>query len=466
MIAWLLTAALAADRAAPPPVTPPVPIALAEPEVRAVGDGVRVLYARVPGVAKVELRLILHRGALDLDGWPTPAAHATGWLQDVATAAYDADAMAEIRDLHAIELWSWVAPHRAGVDLTAPIDGLDRAVELLGEVVHRPTFPAGELRRYRRDVLRYYGGEAATQASTVAGDALTYAWAPADHPFGARPDLDAWRGVRRRDLRERHRRLLEDAPVTLLVVGDIEPDALHGRLVPVLEGLGAPGGDPEWPSFTPPAASRVVAVDRPGATQVNVRVRFAAPPLGDADRAAVELLDFALGGSFLSRINRVLREEKGLTYGAWSAYDPDRTTGSWTIGVEVPAARAGEAIGDIGAAIASVCEAGLGQNELAAARNARVAGWNRALETSSSAVAFYEQRVLDGESVADVRARIDAMAAIDGPATRDVAARWWGANRPRVWVVVGDRATLEPQLAALGAPIVWITPEQGILGEL
>ena len=72
----------------------------------------------------------------------------------------------------------------------------------------------------------------------------------------------------------------------------------------------------------------IAAVARAADTAVNQRVRF---PLStrvvmpgwtvDSDElAAGELATVAIGGTFTSRLNRLLREEKGYTYGARASY--------------------------------------------------------------------------------------------------------------------------------------------------
>jgi zinc protease len=64
---------------------------------------------------------------------------------------------------------------------------------------------------------------------------------------------------------------------------------------------------------------RVYLIDRPGAPQSEVRLALLAPPRSSTDYYALQVLNNVLGGGFSSRLNLNLRENKGYSYGAFSA---------------------------------------------------------------------------------------------------------------------------------------------------
>ena len=88
----------------------------------------------------------------------------------------------------------------------------------------------------------------------------------------------------------------------------------------VLAGtLGGWTGDPAEPLPTPPVTAddtgRVVIVDRPGAVQTQLLIGRTGPDRHDRGWPALVLGTYCLGGTLTSRLDRVLREEKGYTYG-------------------------------------------------------------------------------------------------------------------------------------------------------
>ncbi len=81
----------------------------------------------------------------------------------------------------------------------------------------------------------------------------------------------------------------------------------------------------------PAAGPRVVLVDRPGAPQSEIRIGHIGVRRRNPDFHALSVLNAILGGTFGSRLNRVLREEKGYTYGINSSFDMRRGPGPFAI---------------------------------------------------------------------------------------------------------------------------------------
>ena len=78
-------------------------------------------------------------------------------------------------------------------------------------------------------------------------------------------------------------------------------------------------------------APRIVLVDRPSAPQSELRIGHIGVPRKTPDFHAISVLNAILGGTFNSRLNRVIREEKGYTYGIHSAFDMRRRAGPFAV---------------------------------------------------------------------------------------------------------------------------------------
>jgi predicted Zn-dependent peptidase len=459
--------AAAPDRSQPPPVLPPAPLVLAEPEIWALTPSVTVHLVRVPAVRKVNARAWLHRGSLDLDGLPSHSAWMTGWLQDVATETHQADALALVKDLKDIDVWSSGVGFRKGsLTLEAPREALEDGLALFGEVLRTPRYPNDALRQYKSIREYWYLADGPSRPSAVAETLLGYAWYPPDSPYGARPDLWELSAVRRRALRDRHLRLLAEAPMTVLVVGDVTRADVEGPLAEAFSDLGEPGEPEPMPPFDGPVESVVYAVDMPDQEQATIGVRFAAASVKHPDRIGLEVVDWALGGHFLSRLNKNLREEKGLTYGAGSSLSIGQTHGTWTASVEVSAENTAIAIREIEREIMRVVQEGVTAEEVDAAWREWVSDWNTVQQTAGSAFGFYVDLFESQRTLEEVRGELDAVAALTPEATRRIAADWLGPDQTRIWVVVGNREVIESQLGALGGEVRWVTPAQAILGDL
>src|SRR6185436_2584600 len=99
----------------------------------------------------------------------------------------------------------------------------------------------------------------------------------------------------------------------------------------------------------PPAPGRATTwlIDRPNAAQSELRVGCVAAARTADDYLAALVLNTVLGGAFTSRLNAKLREEKGFTYGARSAFHARRWPGPFVASCAVHTPATGEAVGVI-----------------------------------------------------------------------------------------------------------------------
>jgi len=455
----------APDRSGPPPVEAPVPMKLPEPVVWQVSPGVRAEVVTVPGVRKVSGAVWLGRGCLDLDGTVTDACVMTGALQDVATVDYDSDALEIAEDLDDTSVTSTeFGLRRAAISFETPHEKLLTGLGLLTEVIRSPTFPGREVRQGCLQRSYWFTTQGPADLQSVAGQLMTYGWYPEDSPWGPRPDPLATIRIKPRDLRDRYGRLLAQAPITVMLVGDVERADIQDALAKAFAGVGVAGDKAPDPPFQPTPGTRVLAADMPGQAQAVVMVRTDAPGRGDADRLAFKVVDWALGGHFLSRLNANLREDKGYTYGAGSRYAIHETHGTWTARATVKSENLGASITEIGKEIARARDGGLRADEIDGAWKEWVGNWNTVQQTSNSAFQFYGHLSECGRSLDRARAELDTVEAMKPETTEAVARKWLAADGPWLWVVVGDRKEIEPQLKAQGLDVTWVSPQNAVTG--
>ncbi|MCB9742663.1 MAG: insulinase family protein [Alphaproteobacteria bacterium] len=452
------------DRTQPPLVEPPERMALPEAELVALGPGRYAHLLPVEGVRMVQVQLRFEQGRLDLcpEGYVPCQALVNQWT--LASEGRDpAELEGELDRLEA-ELYAWVSQRDLTLSFQVPGERLEPGLALLEELIRAPSFSRKELKLDAREQRTWYEDEAPYDLSAVARAAVTWGWFPEDSVFTTWPDLEAWDRVRPGALSALHARLLAEAPVHVFVSGAVDRDQALAIAERVSAGLGGAHEAPQDPDYMGITENVFLAVDMPGQAQAALRLRTAAPPLGHPQVVRFSALDYALGGPFMSRVNQNLREEKGWTYGAGSWYSAQPEYGTWNVYVDVPAEHAGAAIREIEAEIEGLVRGGPTQAELDAAWRDEVGWWNRTLETAGRASSWAYELHDQGISAGDAAALIDALGQLTPAQTIAAADRWMGPEAPRLWVVVGDRDQLEPQLSALGWDVRWISPEQAILG--
>ena len=93
--------------------------------------------------------------------------------------------------------------------------------------------------------------------------------------------------------------------------------------------------DPSTFASPAPPPNRLALVHRPAAAQSELRIGHVALPRSTPDYHAALVLNMILGGQFISRINLNLREEKGYTYGARTAFEFRRAPGPFVLQASV-----------------------------------------------------------------------------------------------------------------------------------
>jgi predicted Zn-dependent peptidase len=196
---------------------------------------------------------------------------------------------------------------------------------------------------------------------------------------------------------------------------------------------------------------RVLVVDKPGAAQTVVR--FVTPGVGfrSQDRIALQVLNTLLGGSFTSRLNSDLREDKGWTYGAWSTFGFWDGRGVFVADANVQTDHTGDSVREFLSQFARIRAGGVTQGEAARARASLTAETVQRFESLSRAagafIPYARYGLPPGELAADM-GRIPACV----PAALDALAKEHVALPGGVLVLVGDAKAVRAQWQKIDLP--------------
>jgi zinc protease len=254
------------------------------------------------------------------------------------------------------------------VSTTALSRFTDRVLALMADVVVRPALREDDFARVRQ--LRLHRLMQLRDIPSAVADRaflkLLYGTHPYGHaPIGSETTLtDATVG----DVSAFHGGELRPSISTLIAVGDCEHDDIV-RFAASAFGewdqngarrLQRSGPDDDRLAFERGESSaavlptRLAVIHRPRAPQSELRIGHVAVPRGTPDYHALLVANAILGGQFVSRINLRLREEKGFTYGARTAFEFRRMPGPFVLQVGVQTAATAEAIHESFAEIAGI----------------------------------------------------------------------------------------------------------------
>ncbi len=349
------------------------------------------------------------------------------------------------------------------------VDGLSRnfadTMTLLADVAQHPTFPADEVERQRKARLSEIAS-AREEPGVLAGAAFARAIYGPANPNGA-SSLGTEQSVGKTteaDLRNWWQAEFRPANSALIVVGDIDAASLR-TLVEREWGSWQCSGEAPPSAASAPATTtkaRAIIVDKPDSPQSSLRVGRLGIERTTPDYPALQVLNHVVGGSYTSRINQNLREDKGYTYGAQSRFDFGRRQGSFYVATAVRADVTEPAIREIIAELTKAKSAPLTAEELAQARGALTQSLPARFETNNATSTSFSDLFAYGLPL-DYFRRLPGQYSSVQVASTDALARRFLDPASMVVVAVGDRAKLEAALAKLGIGPIEVWPIAGIL---
>jgi zinc protease len=459
VLALTASSGFALDRKPPRP-GPPRPLKLPPVRTQALSNGLPVLVVETHEVPAVEVLLVIGAGAAADPLDRTGLAAMTANMLDEGAGGRDSLALADAIDFLGAELVANSSWDSSTVRLHVPVARLADALPLLADVALRPDFPERELSRLRKEALTEIL-QARDEPREIANRALARAVFGPNHRYGwpERGDVASLKAVTVEELRAFHRSHYVPGSATLIAIGDVNDSVL-----PLLEkSFGSwPKGEVASIPLAKPQAPRgrqLWLVDKPDAPQSVIRIGRVGPPRSTPDYHALSVMNTLLGGSFTSRLNDNLREQHGYAYGARSVFSFRREAGFFLAAADVQTPSTSEALREFLKELDRIRTPATA-DEVERARNYLALGYPEDFESTRQIAAQLAERVVYGlpENTFDVF--VPRVLAI---APKDVAAvaRTYLSTADLAIVVVGDRKTIEPKLAAIAvAPLKTMTIDE------
>jgi len=430
----------------PPEYTPPAF------EKRTLTNGLPVWIVSRRELPIVSFRLVVRAGETSTPAGKEGLASLAIGLLDAGTARRDAFQVAgELAEIGAsLDLTCGLEWGAATV--TTLLRHRDRALDVFADAILRPSFPPDEVER--RKALRLADLESRRDsADEVAEDLFPRLIFGEGHPYG-RPRLgspDSVGSITREDAVAFHRAHFTPTASTLIVVGDVEPDAIVATLETRFGGWEPrPAPPPVLPG--PPAADRagrIFLVDKPGAAQSVIAVGGLGVARKSPEVAALGVLNAIVGGQFSSRLNMNLREDKGYSYGIGSEFVSLRSPGWFEVrgSVQTPTTRA--SLEEIRRELAGLHgPRPISEEEVDAARRRAVYGFPSRFESTFDVADQLSTLAAYGLPDDHLATYLGRVRAADRAEIRRLAEAYLKPEAMTT-LVVGDRAAIGPELAGL-----------------
>lgn len=435
-----------------------------------LGNGIPVVLAARHAVPVINVELMF-RGGFSSD----PAAAKPGRasftmaMLDEGTATLDSIAIARRLEQLGAELGTGASLDGSTAYLSALKDQMQPSLALLAEVVQQPAFRDADIERVRQQWLAGIAQEKAQPtglALRIMPPLLYGASHPYAIPFSGTGTEAAVKALIAADLRAYHAAVVRPDNAQILIAGD----TTLAEILPQLEAAFGRWQAPATPRLQVsvpevPAALRVrvLLMDRPGAPQSLILAGLLAPPTASPDFLAIRAMNEVFGGSFTSRLNMNLREDKHWAYGAGTLLRDAQGQRPFLAYAPVQTDKTAESVAEIlRESQALVGAQPPSREEIAKVKQSEVRKLPGTYESARAVLAAVEGIVQYGrpdDYVRQLRTRIEAL----DDAQVQAAARAVVQPAHYTWVVVGDLGKIEQPIRALNLGEVQVIDSEGAI---
>ena len=420
-------------------------------------NGLRLLSCHVPGKAVATVEVIAD---LPVDSDPSGKeglAVVVARCLDEGTESRDADAFAAALERHGATFHASASYEGLAAAIDVPVSRLSDALPLLAEALREPAFPASEVDRVVGQRIDQITQERANppQRAAIEFTAALHAGSGRFAVPQAGPAESVGR-VRREDVVAAAARITP-ATTTVVVAGDLSEVDVEAVVV---ETLGSWSGESErWKPLEPAPVPgpRVVAVDRPDSVQTQLILGHGSVDRRHPDWPAMVLGAYILGGTLTSRIDMLLREEKGYTYGLRGSFQPSRRGGVFGVSGSVDSTSTVAAFEDLLGVVQDAVKNGVTEAEVEAARDYLVGVSPLRWETPGAVAGHLAMLVGCDLPLSWTDDYLAAMRGLDADTVSAALAQHVHPDR-MVLVTVGPGDQVQAATTALGWPTPTVLP--------
>jgi len=328
-------------------------------------NGIHVITEKMPHVRSVTIGCWVGVGARDEPQELSGISHFIEHLLFKGTAARTARQIAEIFDSMGGELNAFSAKEYTCYYAKVLDSDLDRAVELISDMLFNPLLDPKDIDAERKVILEEISMHEDTPDDIVHDLFASCLWE--SHPLGQSVlgHLNVIKALGRAEIESFYRKHYLPANIVVAAAGNLE----HERLVGLVERYGREGGGErtERHRILPDVRSHVAVYNR-STEQAHIVIGTEGLPRNHPDRFAFAVIDNILGGGMSSRLFQKIREEKALAYSVFSYHSMFTETGLLAIYAGTSPSNAGEVVDLIRDEIGGMLEKGISESELERAK--------------------------------------------------------------------------------------------------
>jgi zinc protease len=435
-------------QATPPPPAPPRSVTFPKPVEQTLPNGLRVIVIERKESPLVSAQLVIKNGGEVDPPELAGLADMTASLLTKGTQTRDATKIAEQIESLGGSLESGARWDSSFATVGVMSSNIAPAMEILADVVRRPTFKSEEVERLRQqylDNLTLALGEPGSIARFVAAR-VVFGDSPYGHPISGTPE--SLTHISAADIAKMHGRFYRPDNAILVIGGDITAKdgiSLATRYFGDWQKPSTP-----MPSFSAsmkdatPKTGRIVVIDKPDAGQAAVFLARTGINRRDPDYFRGIVANSVLSG-YSGRLNQEIRIKRGLSYGAGSALDTRRDVGPFVASAQTKNESGAQVAELLLGEIGRLSSAPPAEAELTPRKAVLIGTFSRNLETANGLVAQIASLALHGLSLDEINGYVNNVQGISTADVQKFAGTRLDAKTSNI-IIVGNAKLFLPEL--------------------
>jgi len=435
-------------QATPPPPAQPRSVAFPKPVEETLPNGLRVIVVERRESPLISAQLLIKNGGEVDPAELAGLADMTASLLTKGTQTRDATKIAQEIESLGGSLDSGARWDSSYANVSVMSSKIPQAMEILADVVRRPTFKSEEVERLRQqnlDSITLAMGEPGSIARFVAAR-VVFGDSPYGHPISG--TAESMTRITAADITKIHSRYYRPDNAILVIGGDIgakDGVALATKYF----------GDWQKPSTPLPAVSatmqnaeaktgRIVVIDKPDAGQAAVYLARTGINRKDPDYFRGIVSNSVLSG-YSGRLNQEIRIKRGLSYGAGSQLDTRRDVGPFVASAQTKNESGAQVADLLLGEISRLSSAPPADVELTPRKAVLIGNFSRNLETAGGLVGQVGSLALYGMGLDEINRYINNVQAITTSDIQKFAGTRLDAKTANI-IIVGNAKAFLPEL--------------------
>jgi zinc protease len=362
----------------------PLKVKLPRPVERQLANGIKLLVVENHRVPEISLRITIPSGDLRNPPGLVGLADATAALIRMGTKTRSSKDIAEQLAELGANLGFSSGEDSGAITLSAMTENFDPALDLLSDILLNPTFPQDEFDKWKTR-QRAQIEQNKSQPGFLAFEQMFKVLYPDDARRFKRPTVDSLAKMTRENVIEHYKTYYLPSGQWAGIAGDINAKDAVTKLDKALGGW--KGGPVTRITMPLPAAigeKKVYFIPRPNSVQTYLMVTNRAIDRASPDYIACQVMNRVLGNGPSSRLFRIIREEKGYTYGVGSGFAASKVTNYFSASTSVRTDVTEPALTELLHQFSEIRDRAVPAGELADAKSAIVASFVLGLESAQS----------------------------------------------------------------------------------